>query len=192
MPRCKRLFLPRRLRSIVILLLPGGLMQLSPSCPKPPSPRRGAWWLVIRDDSEQAGALGYQAVTTEGLPLGKVFAGTDLKFGSQWTITTSHELLEMLADPEIDLTVFVQPNAHTGILYAYEVCDVWGADNLGYKIYTTPVSDFVFPAWFESFRKPGSTQFDYGKHIKKPFELLPIFALYTTAILPPRARRGVP
>ena len=42
---------------------------------------------------------------------------------------------------------------------------------LGHKINNTPVLDFVFSAWFESFRKPGSTQFDYGKHIKKPFEL---------------------
>jgi len=80
-------------------------------------------------------------------------------------------LLERLADPEIDLTVFVRPNAHTGTLYAYEVCDACEADNLGHKINNTPVLDVVFSAWFESFRKPGSPQFDYGKHIKKPFEL---------------------
>jgi hypothetical protein len=141
--------------------------------PKTTKPAPGTWWLVILDNSDQAGALGYHDVTTEGLPLGKVFAGTDLQYGAQWTITASHELLEMLADPEIDLTVFVQPNARTGTLYAYEVCDACEADTLGYKINNVAVSDFVFPAWFESFRKPGSTQFDHGKHITKPFELLP-------------------
>ena len=42
---------------------------------KPPV---GSWWLAVLDDSDQAGALGYHDVTNEGLPLGKVFAGTDL------------------------------------------------------------------------------------------------------------------
>ena len=79
----------------------------------------------------------------------------------------------MLADPEINLTVSIQSHARTGILYAYEVCDACEADELGYKIENTLVSDFVYPAWFESFRKPKSTQFDYGKHIHRPFQLLP-------------------
>jgi hypothetical protein len=132
-----------------------------------------SWWLAILDNSDVAGALGYHDVTSQGLPLGKVFAATDMQYHLQWTVTASHELLEMLADPEINLTVFVQPNARTGVLYAYEVCDACEADELGYKIDNTLVSDFVYPAWFESFRKPKSTQFDYGKHIHKPFQLLP-------------------
>ena len=62
-------------------------------------PPPGTWWLSILDDSDQAGALGYHDLTPDGLPLGKVFAATDLKYGSQWSVTASHELLEMLADP---------------------------------------------------------------------------------------------
>lgn len=34
------------------------------------------------------------------------------------------------------------------------------------------MSDFVYPAWFESFRQPGSTQFDYQQKITQPFQLL--------------------
>ena len=95
--------------------------------------------------------------------------------GLQWTVTASHELLEMLGDPDINLTAFVQPNpdAATGLLYAYEVCDACENDQFGYDIDGSLVSDFVYPAWFESFRQPGSTQFDYQKKISKPFELLP-------------------
>jgi hypothetical protein len=78
----------------------------------------------------------------------------------------------MLADPDINLTVFVQPTAKGGTLYAYEVCDACEADSLGYTIGSTLVSDFVYPSWFESFRKPGSTRFDHMSIIKKPFELL--------------------
>jgi len=87
------------------------------------TPPPGTWWLSILDDSDQAGALGYHDLTPDGLPIGKVFAGTDLKYGMTWSVTASHELLEMLGDPNINLTVFVQNDQSTGILYAYEVCD---------------------------------------------------------------------
>src|SRR5690348_8861092 len=136
-------------------------------------PEPGSWALIIFDNSDQPGALGYHDLTAEGLPLGKVFAGTDIQYGLQWTITASHELLEMLADPDIDLTVFVQPDDQSGRIYAYEVCDACEADNYGYAINGTMVSDFVYPAWFESFRTPGSTQFDQQNQIQKPFDLLP-------------------
>jgi Fe-S cluster assembly iron-binding protein IscA len=135
-------------------------------------PTPGTWWLSILDDSDQAGALGYHDVTPDGLPLGKVFAATDLKFGSLWSVTASHELLEMLADPNINLTVFVQNDDTSGTLYAYEVCDACEADDLAYDIDGTKVSDFVYPAWFESFRAQNSTQFDYRKKIQNPLQLV--------------------
>ncbi|HLB90406.1 MAG TPA: hypothetical protein VJK29_22295 [Terriglobales bacterium] len=135
-------------------------------------PPAGTWWLSILDDSDQAGALGYHDITPDGLPLGKVFAGTDLKYGYTWSVTASHELLEMLADPNINLTVFVQNDQSTGILYAYEVCDACEADNFGYQIGNVLVSDFVFPSWFESFRAAGSTLFDQARQIQSPLQLL--------------------
>jgi len=139
-----------------------------PSGKKPPA---GAWWLVVLDDSDAAGALGYHDLTNDGLPLSKVFAKSDQQYGFNWTVTASHELLEMLADPDINLTVFVQSSANAGVLYAREVCDACEADALGYDIDGVTVTDFVYPAWFESFRKAKSTQFDHKKHLTKPFEL---------------------
>jgi len=139
--------------------------------PKGSKPAPGSWWLVILDNSDQAGALGYHDVTSEGLPLGKVFAGSDRVYGYKWTVTASHELLEMLADPEINLTVFVQPSATEGVLYAYESCDAVEADQFGYDIGGVTVSDFVYPAWFETFRKTG-TQFDHRNHLKNPVPTL--------------------
>src|SRR5262249_14726958 len=130
------------------------------------------WWLVILDNSDQAGALGYHDITNEGLPIGKIFAKTDQQYGTSWTVTASHELLEMLGDPDINLATFVQSSDTAGILYAYEVADACEADDFGYKIDNVLVSDFVFPSWFEAFRKAGS-QSDYGKQIQKPFQLPP-------------------
>jgi hypothetical protein len=136
------------------------------------NPPANTWWLAILDDSDQANALGYHDVTTDGQPIGKVFAATDMKYGMEWSVTASHELLEMLADPNINLTVFVENDMGTGRLFAYEVCDACEADNLGYKIDGTLVSDFVYPSWFEDFRTPG-TQFDHTGKIKTAFDILP-------------------
>src|SRR6266571_4804334 len=90
-------------------------------------PAAGSWWLVILDNSDQAGALGYHDLTKEGLPLGKVFAATDIAYNHKWTHTLSHELLEMLADADINLTVFVQSDPRHGVLYSREVCDAFQA-----------------------------------------------------------------
>ncbi len=141
--------------------------------PQGTQPPPASWWLVILDDSDQAGALGYHDLTPDGLPIGKVFAASDLKAGTSWSVTASHELLEMLADPNINLTVFVQDANTSGTLYAYEVCDACEDDSLGYQINNIQVSDFVYPAWFESFRAQGSTQFDRTNQIQNPLELRP-------------------
>jgi hypothetical protein len=138
-------------------------------------PPPDAWQLVILDNADQAGVLGYHDLTQTGYPLGEVFAGTDLRYGAAWSATASHELLEMLVDPDIDLCAFVQEADGTSTLYAYEVCDACEADQFGYPIkvgsHDILVSDFVYPAWFETFHPTGA-QYDYCKFIKKPFELL--------------------
>jgi hypothetical protein len=141
-------------------------------------PPLDAWQLIIFDDSDQAGALGYHDLTNMGLPLGKVFAGTDKKFGSAWSVTASHELLEMLGDPDINLCAIVegQNQGDPSTLYAYEVCDACEDDQFAYIINVSGenvlVSDFVYPSWFESFIVPGA-QFDYQKKITQPFQLMP-------------------
>lgn len=134
-------------------------------------PAAGEWWLVVLDNSDAAGALGYHDLTDQGLPLSKVFAGSDQTYGVEWTVTASHELLEMLVDPNINLTVFDQGPLGAR-LYAYEVCDACEADDFGYKIDGQLMSDFVLPAWFESFRAPGSALFDFQNKIDTPFKLL--------------------
>lgn len=138
--------------------------------PKGAQPDPKHWWVVLLDHADMAGALGYHDVTQLGLPLGKVFVKTTMKYGGKWTVTLSHEVLEMLGDPDINLTVFDQ-RGHK--LWAYEVCDACEADQFGYDIDGVTVSDFVYPTYFELFQKPGAVQFDYLGKITKPLELLP-------------------
>jgi len=133
---------------------------------------KGYWWISILDDADGAGYLGYHDLTSEGLPLGKVFAKTDIDNGYNWTITATHEILEMLIDPSINLTAFIEEGKYAGKLFAYEVCDACEADELGYDIDGTQVSDFVTPDYFEYFHTKTSG-FDFKNKIKHPFDILP-------------------
>lgn len=132
----------------------------------------GAWQLVILDDSDQADALGYHELTAGGLPLGKVFANSDIQAGTLWTVTASHELLEMLVDPTINLTAEVDNSDGSITFYAYECCDAVEADALGYTIGAVVVSDFVTPAWFDAMPLPGEG-FSFRKNATKALQIVP-------------------
>lgn len=142
------------------------LIHWTPGLVAPP----GAWWLCFFDNTDDATALGYHETTPSGTPIGKVFVKTTQLAGSNPTISASHELLEMLADPWInDCTM----SADNRTLYAKEACDACEDDQFGYAIDRVMVSDFVFPAWFEGWRAVDSTKFDHRNAITAPFQLLP-------------------
>lgn len=134
-------------------------------------PVEDAWQIRILDDSDQQGALGYHDFTPGGRPISYVFAKTDADYGYSWSVTLSHELVEMIADPWISALMQVSDTA----AYALELGDPVEADNLGYEITVKGhgpvlVSDFVLPNWFV----PGSPgQYDYKGHATKPLQILP-------------------
>jgi hypothetical protein len=128
-------------------------------------PLTKSWWqIAITDNPDQADALGYHEMTSTGTPLGKVFAKLDLDSGSSWTVTLSHEVLEMLADPWINWCAVGGDSK----IYALEVCDAVEADNLGYQIDGVLVSDFVTPSWFEPTE---GDRFDFKQHLSKELQL---------------------
>ena len=140
-------------------------------CAKGKTPPKDSYWLSLLDTSDDAGDLGYHDLTNTGMPLGKIFIKSDLADQTSWTVTASHELLEMLADPDINLSALVSKGKHAGKLFAYEVCDACEDDRFAYRVGHTLVSDFVLPSWFESHHPPG-TKYDFRGYIKKPFQLL--------------------
>lgn len=128
---------------------------------------KGYWNVVFLDTSDEANALGYHDLTPEGLPLGKVFVKTTKMYGGKVSVTASHELLEMLGDPNINLMA----QANDGTVYAYENCDAVEADGLGYQVDGITVSDFVTPEWFSDSLAGHDVRFDFKGHLSGPFEL---------------------
>lgn len=128
------------------------------------------WQIIILDDSNQAGALGYHDVTSAGKPISKVFAKTDQQYQASVSVTISHELLEMLGDPGINLTVAEEDNqGNLTALLAYEAGDPVEADQYGYEINGVLVSDFIYPSWFGGIE---AKQFDHMSHCSQAGEIL--------------------
>jgi len=127
----------------------------------------GAWAMVFLDDADQPGALAYHDLTPDGWPLSKVFVRTTIQNGDKVSVSASHELVEMLVDPAINMMT-TGPNLKT--IYAYESADP--VEQLTFDVNGIPMSDFVYPSYFEVFRKAGSTQFDRLDEVNKPFQIL--------------------
>src|SRR6266852_487572 len=128
---------------------------------------KGAWAMVFLDDADQPGALAYHDLTPDGLPESKVFVKTTLANNDLVSVSASHELVEMLVDPAINLmTTGPDPK----IIYAYESADP--VEALSFEVNGIQMSDFIYPAYFEGFHKAGSVTFDQMDKVKKPFEIL--------------------
>ena len=127
----------------------------------------GAWAVVFLDDADQANALAYHDLTPDGLPISKVFVRTTINDHQLVSVSASHELVEMLVDPAINLMT-TGPDRKT--MYAYESADP--VEELDFEVKGIPMSNFVYPSYFENFHKPGSVQFDHLNKVKKPFQIL--------------------
>lgn len=101
------------------------------------------WWIGLFNNSDQPGVLGYHDLTNEGLPLGKVFAGTDLQVGASPSVTLSHETLEMLNNPWINRCIQFDDTT----FYWDENGDPVEGDSDGYLIGNVLVSDFTLHSY---------------------------------------------
>ncbi len=128
---------------------------------------KGAWGFVFLDDSDEADALAYHDLTDDGLPLSRIFVRSTLDNGDLVSVSASHELVEMLVDPGINLMA-TGPDPKLG--YAYESADPVEETHFG--VNGIPMSNFVYPSYFEDFHKRNSVYFDHLGKLSRPFQVL--------------------
>ena len=110
--------------------------------------------VYLVDDANIAGALGYHDLNNAEVPVGFVF--TNL---GDWTVTFSHEVLELIVDPTVNILVpGPDPRApndpNAWLLHTYEVCDA--VERTEYVIDGIAVSNFVTPMYFAEGDAPGT------------------------------------
>jgi hypothetical protein len=106
-------------------------------------------------------AVGYHTDNLQGIPYGFVFVDVAEKIGEKWSTTLSHEVLELIADPDVNLLV-IGPDpkrANRQVLRPYEVCDPVQGDS--YSIDGVDVSNFVTPLYFADLPHPTITRTNY-------------------------------
>ena len=128
---------------------------------------KGAWALVFLDNSDHARSLAYHNLTPDGMPVAKVFVNDVMKEGFPLSGIASHELSEMLVDPALNLYA---RGPSERLLYAYETADP--VEETFFLLDGFAMSNFVYPAYFEHYRQPRSTKFDYLEKIHRPFQIL--------------------
>ncbi|HKA21432.1 MAG TPA: hypothetical protein VKN18_24355 [Blastocatellia bacterium] len=131
--------------------------------------------VIVKDkaEDEDVGYLGYHFVN--GLPVTYVFAKDDIAEHGEFSSTISHEVLEMLADPGVNLYAhgFYRDKAgrRREAFIPYEVCDP--VESSLYKIDGVTVCNFVLPEWFEPEHEDGEMKMDHLGEVNAPFQLAP-------------------
>jgi len=111
---------------------------------------RGDAVMYVWDKVDVDDALGYHDKNDRGIPYGFVFKELAKELEEEWTVTLSHEALELIGDPEVNLLV-VGPNPNDRrkrVFHWYEMCDAVQDEN--YEIDGVKVSNFLLPLYFTS------------------------------------------
>jgi hypothetical protein len=124
----------------------------------------GYWPVTIKADVQNA--AGFH-VDKNGQPFAVVEAG------NSWSLTASHEVLEMLADPFGNrLIAGSSPTADQGrVEFLVEVCDPSEAADFAYTVNEVLVSDFYTPRFFDPVRNDG-VRYSFTNSITEPRQVL--------------------
>jgi len=126
----------------------------------------GTWPIIIEDDINEDGAAGVHE-DSDGQPFALVTAEEG------WSMTASHELIEMLVDPfGRRITEGQSPKPGQGrVQFLVEPCDPSEAAEFGYVINGVSVSDFYTPKYFSTVFNPAD-RYSHTGAIKQPRQVL--------------------
>ena len=117
---------------------------------------RGDAVIYLQEDPDDVRALGYHDLNLRGVPYGFVYLALARDIGEEWTVTFSHEALELVMDPEANLLASGPHPADPSrtVQHWYEVCDA--VQSQTYSIEGVKVSNFVTPLYFTVSDEDGS------------------------------------
>lgn len=124
----------------------------------------GYWPVMVIPDVENAAGVH---LDREGQPIGLVDEGPG------WSLTASHEVLEMLVDPFGDRLQSAPSimDKQDRVEYLVEICDPSEDEQFGYTVNGFLVSDFYTPDYFQPVASPG-VRYSFTGAIKSPREVL--------------------
>lgn len=108
---------------------------------------RGDAVLYLWDKVDLPGAEGYHQANARGIPFAFVFTELSKQLAENWTVTLSHEALELIGDPQVNLLVAgPHPGEDRTVYHWYELCDA--VQDETYEIDGIKVSNFLLPLYY--------------------------------------------
>jgi len=136
----------------------------------------GYWPVILSADVKDAAGIH---LDRDGQPFALVEAGSS---HPNWSLTASHEILEMLVDPFGKRLVAGAPPPQaindgavgglTRVQYLVEVCDPSEDEAYAYTVNDVLVSDFYTPNYFDPVKATG-VRYSFRNEITGPREVLP-------------------
>ncbi len=123
----------------------------------------GYWPILIQDDLDEP--FDGMHRNRNGEPFGVVRAG----YG--WSITVSHEALEMLADPTCARLVSAPSprRTHERVEFLLDICDP--CQGVSYTVNGLQLCDFVTPNFYDAVESPG-VRYSYTGAVETPRQVL--------------------
>jgi hypothetical protein len=124
----------------------------------------GYWPLILVEDVPDAAGIH---LDEDGQPYALAEAGPG------WSLTASHECLEMLVDPFGNrLVAGLSPKKGQGrVEFLVEVCDPSEASEFGYTVNGVRVSDFYSSSYFDPIASP-AVRYSFTQAITRPRQVL--------------------
>ena len=137
---------------------------------------RGDAVLYIRKPVRPAADDGFHTAHFRGIPYGIVYLDLSAELKEDWSVTLSHEALELVGDPELNLLVRgPHPTVKREVFHWFEMCDAVQSES--YEIDGIAVSNFVLPLYFTSGEELGGRNDFLGTRAgKKPGKSLRSFS----------------
>jgi hypothetical protein len=136
--------------------------------PKPPG---GTWRIELHERIDQPGAAGFHS-DDQGQPFSRV-ALSD----GEWTVTASHELIEMIVDPfasRLHMAKLLEdwsgPPLGPRVRYLMEPGDP--CERNTYEVGGVAVTDFVIPEFYRSSETGSRASYSHTGAVTKPLEIL--------------------
>ncbi|MGD1097719.1 MAG: hypothetical protein ABSB35_37745 [Bryobacteraceae bacterium] len=143
--------------------------------PQTPAELRGDAIVYLWDRTDVPDALGYHQANNQGIPYGFVFMELAEKLSEPWSVTLSHEALELIGDANTNQFAagpHPDPKEKGRIVFHwYEMCDAVQADT--YDIDGVKVSNFVLPPYFAGGSQPSGRNNFLGSGKLAPFGVNP-------------------
>jgi len=126
----------------------------------------GYWPIIVKKGIGMPGVAGVH-LDSDGQPYALV------ELSELWSLTASHEYIEMLADPFGNRLVAGNSlkKGQGRVEYLVEVCDPSEAEEFAYRVNDVLVSDFYTPRYFDPVASPG-VQYSFTGAIREPRQVL--------------------